>query len=658
MGLEKKRCTIKPDDLFKYKFIQDGQLSPDGKTVAYTVSHVDAQKDQEFVTIWLLSLETDQSCQFTTGLTCDTKPRWSSDGEWLAFLSERGEKPQIYLMPTHGGEAQVVTDMPQGVMSAPVWSPDGQHIAFTAGPAKPPLNLNQPYRVTRNIYRFNGMGYVDNAIQDIYIISVKGGDLKQLTPKQLTNDDCHNTDPVWSPDGNKILFTTSYWPDSYRIEPGLRVVNIKGEICEIVKDWGSTDKAVWTLDGKRVVFIGNPFDAAFGAQKNLWVVDSRGGKPVCRTSDLDLDVGGVLQPDMPILDQAAPKILITDTGESAIVRVQQGGTIQIYRIALNGKESFTSIAQGLPMDIQGNQLLYSESLINDPMDLFIADVDGSNKRRLTRVNADLLSGFKLPTFERLIFPGIDGVKVEGWIMKPPVGKAPYPTILYSHGGPTGAFGHIFSFDFQMLAGAGYAVLLINFRGSSGYGNEFSTAITGDLGNLDYKDSMAGVDHAIDIGLADPNRLGCCGLSYGGFMSCWIVGQTDRFKAAVPENPVTNWVSKYGVCDIGPAHTPKQMGDGLPHETPDVYSRCSPITYAHNCKTPTLLIQGEADYRCPAEQSEQFYAVLKANGCTVEMLRLPHMPHEGTMGGSIAARRAQNEALLEWMNRYLLGKESL
>ncbi len=238
-------------------------------------------------------------------------------------------------------------------------------------------------------------------------------------------------------------------------------------------------------------------------------------------------------------------------------------------------------------------------------------------------------------------------------MKPCIGEPPYPTILYIHGGPHSGFGHIFSFDFQMLAGAGYAVLFINQRGSTGYGDEFSTRIIGDWGNLDYKDLMAGVDLAIARGIADPDRLGCCGLSGGGNLTCWIVGQTDRFKAAVPENPVTNWVSMYGVGDIGPWFTPAEMG-GLPHEIPEVYRRSSPITYAHRCTTPTLLIQGEHDYRCPAEQAEQFYAVLKAGGCLVEMVRLPTSPHAGSIHGRPMVRRVQNEVLLDWMNRYLLG----
>ncbi|MCL4560982.1 MAG: S9 family peptidase, partial [Chloroflexi bacterium] len=308
----------------------------------------------------------------------------------------------------------------------------------------------------------------------------------------------------------------------------------------------------------------------------------------------------------------------------------------------------------IPLGVSESDMLFGVSSLANPFDLYSCRLDGSAEKRLTSINQELISSWKLPSVEHLQFEGSDGVPVEGWMLLPAGQKPPYPTILYIHGGPHSAFGHMFSFDFQMLAGAGYGVLFINHRASLGYGDSFSTAIKGDWGNLDYHDLMNGVDCAIRQGLADPDRLGCCGLSGGGNLSCWIVGHTNRFKAAVPENPVTNWASFYGVSDIGPWFAVEELG-GRPYEIPEVYARCSPITYAHNCKTPTLLIQGEADYRCPAEQSEQFYTALKASGCIAEMLRLPDSAHAASIMGAPAVRKAQNQALLDWMNRFVLGK---
>lgn len=617
------------------------------------ISHVDAEKEEEYVAIWLLSRETGKSRQFTAGLARDTSLQWSPDGKQIAFLSSRGDKPQIYLIPVDGGEARALTAMKQGIGSGPAWSPDGKHIAFTAGPEIDPPDQAKPYRVTRHIYRFDAVGYLDNMVQDIYLIPSEGGD-----PKRLTRDNCQNGMPVWSPDGHEILFSATMFPDSHRVYPALKVVTLDGEVRDLVKDWGDAISAAWMPDGKQVVFIGGPFGRPIGSQNDLWMVDRGGGDPACRTAGFTFQVGGGLQADMPVY-RAFPNILVSEDGQTAYVQVQEGGTVPIYCVALNGPEYWAPVVTGerscIPLDIDDKRLLFAVSTLDNPLDLHIAAMDGSNEQRLTNLNAELLAERDFPTVERLSFLSSDGVQVEGWIMKPCIGKAPYPTILYIHGGPHSGFGHIFSFDFQMLAGAGYAVLFINQRGSTGYGDEFSTRIIGDWGNLDYKDLMAGVDFAIAKGIADPDHLGCCGLSGGGNLTCWIVGQTDRFKAAVPENPVTNWVSMYGVGDIGPWFAPAEMG-GLPHEIPEVYRRCSPITYAHRCTTPTLLIQGEHDYRCPTEQSEQFYAVLKASGCIVEMVRLPASFHAGSIRGTPVLRRVQNEALLDWMNRYLLGAE--
>lgn len=651
MNEKKELRTMKPEDLFEFHFLLDAQLSPDGKTVAFVVSHTDTEKEEDDAAIWLLALETNESRQLTSGLAKDTNPRWSPDGRQIAFHSTRGEKPQIYLIPVCGGEARAITTMAQGVEGGPAWSPDGKLIAFTAGPEVEPQDPKKPYRVSRHIYRFDEVGYLTNVVQDIYVTPSKGG--KSL---QLTDDGIQNTVPAWSPDGREILYMATMFPDSHRIYPALKVVNLDGEVRDLVLDWGYAMSGAWMPDGEKVVFIGRPIDLPNGSQNKLWLMDREGGEPECRTKGLDLQVGGGLQPDMPVL-RTFPNILLSEDGMEAYVQVQDGGMVQIYSVTLNGPESWAPVVTGerscTPLDMDGGHLLFTSSTLDNPTDIYLTDLDGSNEKQLTHLNANLLNELDLPQVEHLIFHSVDREKVEGWIMKPTTGEAPYPTILYIHGGPHSAFGHVFSFDFQMLAGSGYAVLFINQRASTGYGDEFSTKIIGDWGNLDYEDLMAGVDYAIEQDIADPDRLGVCGLSGGGNLTCWIVGQTDRFKAAVPENPVTNWVSFYGVSDIGPSFAVNEMG-GLPHEIPEVYRRCSPITYAHRCTTPTLLVQGELDFRCPAEQSEQFYAILKANDCIVEMLRLPNSTHTGSIRGAPIIRRAQNEALLGWMNLYVLG----
>jgi dipeptidyl aminopeptidase/acylaminoacyl peptidase len=329
-----------------------------------------------------------------------------------------------------------------------------------------------------------------------------------------------------------------------------------------------------------------------------------------------------------------------------LVRFDVSGTSHVTLV--DGPRSVFLVA------VTDSQLVYGVSDAFTPPDLYLADLDGSNERRLTHLNEALLTELRRPTLEHLQFKGADGVDVEGWYLRPTAdgAQAPYPTILKIHGGPHAGYGHIFSFDFHMLTGAGYGVLYINHRGSTGYGADFATKIIGDWGNHDYHDLMAGVDEAIARGLADPDRLGVSGLSGGGNLSCWIVGHTDRFKAAMPENPVTSWLSFYGVSDIGPWFAVRELG-GHPHEIPEVYARCSPLTYAHQCRTPTLLVQADHDWRCPPEQSEQFYTALKVAGCTVEMLRLPLGGHASSIIGPLEMRLAHNDALLEWMGRYVM-----
>jgi dipeptidyl aminopeptidase/acylaminoacyl peptidase len=647
---------VEKEDLFRLKFVQGGRLSPDGKQAVYVVAHVDAEIEEEYSSLWLASLESDETRQFTFGKHRDSTPEWSPDGKLIAFTSTRSGKPQLYVIPADGGEARQLTDLKQGVGGGPVWSPDGKHLAFAAGPSGEPRDPAKPYRVRRHVYRFDALEYLDDVVQSLYVVSCEGGE-----PRQLTNDDCMNSNPQWSPDGKEILYAASMLPDVHKtFFPRLRVVDVvDGKVREIVGEWGEVTAAAWLPDGKHVAFIGQPDGLPIGSKSDLWIMDVAAGKPQNRTGSLKVGVGGGLQADMPV-NAAFTRIPITKDGKTAYVQVQDGGTVQIYRVSLKGKESHEVVLSGerscLLMDADERHELYIVSSINQPTDLFVCDLEGGNERQLTHVNDEVLSQRALPTYERLLFPGSDGAQVEGWIIKPPMGKPPYPTILYIHGGPHGAFGHVYHFDTQMLCGAGYAVLMINHRASTGYGDEFSTAIKGDWGNLDYKDLMAGVDDAVAKGLADPHRLGVCGLSGGGNLSCWTVGQTTRFKAAVPENPVTNWVSFYGVSDIGVWFAVEELG-GHPHEIPEVYTKCSPITHAHRCKTPTLLIQGEHDWRCPAEQSEQFYAVLKANGCIVEMIRIPNSPHAGTIMGAPTNRRVHNEALLEWMDRYVLGKEN-
>lgn len=669
------------DDFFKFKWLRGAALSGDGGTAVYAVSTVadgmdgtqastvgrkgwrnkydsagrSRQAAGECTTLFRLDLSSGEIRQLTSGGCRDTEPRFSPDATLLAFTSDRSGKSQIYLMPLDGGEALPLTDFPRGA-AHPVWSPDGAHIAFTAGvdygEEGPPDRSSQPYRVTRNVWRYNDFGDLDLAVAHIYVLNVVTHEVRPLTTGQTVD-----YDPKWSPDGQKILFSSKMAPDRFEgIYGSLGIVTLGGKVERYLEGWGIGSKA-WCHDGRSVVVVGAENDGGLAVHQDLYVLDLNGGRLENRAATLERALQGWLDVRAPtLLLHLLADLWVTQDDSTAYARVQNGGRMQICRIALSGKESTEVVIDGdrccILLDMAAEKLLFSADDIGHPPELYVARSDGGGERRLTHLNDDLMSQLRIGRCIRLSCEGAGGEPVEGWYVEPGNGaRAPFPSVLWIHGGPFGAQGYSFGFDTLLLSGAGFGVMFVNYHGSSGYGNAFSTAPVGDWGNMECADLMAGIDAAVAAGLADPDRLGVCGNSFGGFLSCTLVGKTRRFKAAIPQNALTDWQSLYGTSDIGVWFSVRELG-GHPHEVPDVYRRCSPITYAHTCRTPTLLVQCEHDWRCPPGQAEQFYTVLKANGCVVEMLRLPESSHLGTLAGPLPVRSAYLEAMLEWFSRHL------
>ena len=632
------------DDL-RYARIGSARIAPNGQSVVCDLKRNDLENEKTSTSLWRIDLQTNELRQLTADTFNSASPAWSPDGKQIAFLSDRNGKKQIFLLPSASGEARQFTDLAQGVDGAPVWSPDGKTIAFTAPLNVEPRDPMAPYRVTRSVYRFDGIGYLDDAVQNIYVQSLAGGD-----PKQLTDDAHLDRTLRWSPDGSEILYLASHDPDRADLfSAKLHLVNLKGVLEEILGlDWGFIKSADWMPDGQRIVVAASTGEQPMATKDDLWIIDRDGGNIENRTRDFNR---GVEVQWYPVFSSG--KLL--KSGTSALVNVAERGSKGIYSVALSGESNQQPLLGGdrtlTLQDADATRMLFLSGDLSNPGDLHIAALDGSQERQITNFNQELINSIAFPQIENLAYETDDGAQIQGWLLIPNQGEPPYPTILYIHGGPHGWYGNQYGSDFQMLAGAGYALLFVNPRGSTGYGDEFATALSGNWGVLDHKDLLAGVDHVIDQGYADPDRLGICGLSYGGYLTCYTIGQTNRFKAAVAENPITDLVSRYGTADMGPWGSLSELG-GKPHEIPDVYRRGSPVTYAHNCTTPTLLIQCEHDYRCPAGQAEQFYAHLKANDCIVEMVRIPGVSHTASITGPIPVQKAQNEALVEWMDTYI------
>ncbi|MEM5775444.1 MAG: prolyl oligopeptidase family serine peptidase, partial [Anaerolineaceae bacterium] len=472
---------------------------------------------------------------------------------------------QIHLLPVVGGESRQFTRLPQGVGGGPFWSPDGSAIAFTAGPGGEPADLSKPYRVTRAVYRYDGIGYLDPAVQNVYAQR-----LEETEPRQLTDHRFLAHSLRWSPDGKRLLYIAAQGPDRFELFAGaVRAVDLQKQDAELMGlDWGWVTAAEWAPDGSLIIFSGTPAGKPMGSKADLWLLDPNSAEPRLLTGSLQTGYVygfGAFQ----MLDDTA-----------VLGTIPHRGMDELYRIPLDGSSPKKVIAgqRGAHLqDIRAEKVLFIEDTPFNPSELGLHDLASGAEQTVTSINTGWLDEISLPRVETLHFNNPDGLEIEGWMLLPAEGQTPYPTILYTHGGPHGGYGYSFRTDFLMLAGAGYAVLYINPHGSVGYGDAFSAGLSGKWGIKDYPDLMAGVDFAISKGWADPDRLGVCGLSYGGYLTTYIVGQTRRFKAAVAENPITDLVSRYGTADMGPWGSLGELG-GKPHEIPEVYRVSSPITF--------------------------------------------------------------------------------
>lgn len=625
------------------KFIVDAGFVAGARYGYFLVAEIE-DSSRETHSLWLFERDGSNTQRLAADHGDLSAATPAPDGSSFAVLVEVDGKKQVFRVPMDDGAVGKLTDLPQGVTSRPVWSSDGRSIAFSAGPTEP-RDPSLPYRVDRVTYRYDALGYLDDAIQDIYVV-----DVANATVQQLTNDRNMNSDPQWSPDGRSISYLVSFPPDQAWTQlPELHLLTVNsGETRTLVSDWGVSSVA-WCDDGERIAFAGCRTGGNWLTQKlDIWTVDLAGGEPECRTTNLEVGIGSRIQADLPNWEQlATPRICVR--GEDCYVSGQVGGDIVIYRVKLNGPESVERVLETdgcaylFDFDTESGILHVATSFL-DPPELVLGSTP------ITALNEELMDKVERPDVHVLEVTAEDGLRTEAWALTPPGEDGPWPTVLYIHGGPYGAFGSTYMIDFQLLVGAGFAVVLNNFRGSGGYGSDFLEMIVGNWGPAGSLDHHATVDEAVRAGIADPDRIGVCGYSHGGFATCWLVGTSDRFRAAVAENPTTSWTSAYGEMDID-WFIVKELG-GAPHEVPDVYRHQSPLTHAPNCTTPLLFVIGEADMRCHPVESEQYYRVLKSRGVPSEMLRLPNSTHIGTWNGPVAGRIAQNEALVDWFSRFL------
>lgn len=655
------------EDYFRIEDIHQPAISPDGRWVALVRTYILEDDNRRQSEIWLAPTDgRAPPVRLTSPAYNSTAPLWSPDGALLAFTSRRDvpgkDSKEIssywfLRMESPGGEAFQI----EGVGGTPVFSPDNRWIAFTKKTPPDGKSEGQPLtdferevteRFEGHIYdwmsfRFDRRGYLpdprDPAAtppEELYVVPRVGG-----SPTLLTHLGVNVQSPVWSPDSRRLAWVAdSHQRDEYVYERAdVWLADLDGRIRRLTDDGYHHRSPAWSPDGRFLVFrrmkgLNLVIEAKqdHGAPVDVFRMAAEGGSMENLTSEWDLRPGEPRwSPDGRFIYFEAG---IRGNSHLFRVPVSEGGVEQVTR--------------GISLSSSGERLAYAATDSARPSEIFSARVDGSDERKITGFHDALVEEVQLSVGEPILYPSKDGTEIEGWILLPPgypTAQGPYPLILSIHGGPHGAYGNRFSFQFQLWAATGYAVLYTNPRGSTGYGENFLYATWGGWGSLDFDDVMAGVDAALKQYAFDEKRCGVTGYSYGGFLTNWAIGHTSRFKAAICGAGISNWVSDYGTADIPRTKESEFYGPPWEARGGELLRKQSPIAYAGRVTTPTLFIHGESDFRVPIEQGEQMYTALKKRSVPAKFVRYPNSYHGGWSPWNTLHRYYQE---LVWWEKHL------
>jgi dipeptidyl aminopeptidase/acylaminoacyl peptidase len=672
---ERRPLTL--EDYYRLESVGAPAIAPDGHSIAYVRTRILEEENRRHSEIWLAAFDgSAPPVRLTSPAFSASNPQWSPDGALLAFASNRpaaGDDSEsrnsiwFLRMDRPAGEAFRI----EGVGGPPIFSPDNERIAFTQAvppePATPPdTRSGFERRIEERFdgriydwmsYRFDRRGYLGDPRdpratppRELYVVARNGGTAKQLTQLGV------NVEGVaWRPDGRALAFTAdTHQRDEYTYERAdLWIVDMSGRVKRLTDDGYHYSSPAWSPDGQTLVVRGyRGLDEVIAARQDrgspidLFLIPASGGQPLNLTDAWDL------MPGEPVWSR---------DGRLIYFNADIGGTRHLLGLAAadgtvrpvtEGRRRIGDVS--FSADLQRMAFVASEP--TRPDEIHTARIDGSSERRLTSPNDQLLGEIALSSPERLEYASEDGTPIEGWLL-PPNPFDPedsHPLVLVIHGGPHAAYGEVFSFYQQLLATQGYFVLYTNPRGSTGYGEDFKWATWGGWGVLDYRDIMAGVDYVLEHYPVDRERLGVTGASYGGFMTNWVIGHTDRFAAAVARASISNWVSDYGVADIPRTKESEFFGPPWEKESRDLMIELSPLTHAGNVTTPTLFLHGELDHRVPIEEAEQMYVALKKRRVPAKFIRYPESYHGGwTPWRQVHAYYQE----LKWWEHYLGASQS-
>ncbi len=631
-------------DVFSLRTIADPQISPDGKRIVYVVNFADIQSDTRYSNLWMVNFDGSDNRPITTGNYKDAGPRWAPDGNRIVFVSDRGGSTQIWQRWSDTGQMARMTSVPEAP-SAMEWSPDGKSIAFLMLVAEAPRRLgNLPHApegakwaepakvIDRLVYRFDQIGYLKPGFHHLFVVSAEGGAARQISTGKFNHGGTGlgaGAKPVWTPDSKSILLSanrTADWEyDSVNTEVHEFSV-ADGAVKTLTSRKGADNSPAISPDGKRIAYTGFD-DRHQGYHVNhLYVMFRDGTNSRQLATELDRDIANPTWAP----DGRGLYFIYTDQGDTKLGYAPLDGKAREVSAHLGSGLSAYGGGDALSLSANGRFATTVADPAN-PGDIAVGMLDGSGLTTITHVNRELLAQRKLGAVEEIWYKSSkDGKAVQGWIIKPPDFNPArkYPMILEIHGGPFANYGDRFDFEKQVFAAKDYVVLYTNPRGSTSYGVDFGNAIHLSYPGDDFYDLNSGVDAVIAKGYVDPNNLFVTGGSGGGVLTCWMVGNSTRFKGAASLYPVINWYSWIGTADIGPRMSQYWFA-GAPwdsRENLENYEKRSLLSVVNKVTTPTMVMTGEEDYRTPISESEQYYAALKMRRIDSVLVRIPGEPH--------------------------------